>query len=84
MAKPLTQAQVDNIFLLYSKGLNYEEIGNIMSIAKERVKLRLRGITPRIVKEKVKPTPEPDRDFTWNFETNGFFDEHKWAKHLNF
>ena len=84
MAKPLTQAQVDNIFLLDSKGLTYEEIGDIMCIAKERVKLRLRGITPRIVKEKVKPTPEPDHDFTWSFETNGFFDEAKWAKNLNF
>jgi len=84
MAKPLTQPQVDNIFLLHSKGLTPEQIADVMCIAKERVRLRIRGITPRIVKEKVKPTPEPDHDFTWSFETNGFFDEKKWAKNLNF
>ncbi len=84
MAKHLTQPQVDNIFLLHSKGLTPEQIADVMNIAKERVRLRLRGITPRIVKEKAKPPIQPDRDFNWNFETNGFFDENKWPKNLNF
>jgi len=84
MAKPLNQQQVDEIFFLEGKGLSCQEIADVLNIGYERVRMRLRGKAARIVRTRKKPIPPPDHDFSFKFETDGFFDVDKWGKHFSY